>query len=163
MDQYPRTINNNYIRNNQFLSSLVVNPPYRVDSYTTSPRIAKLLTFPFGLRIDSFSLVSLIFKGVISMSIIMLVLSLCLIGVILPVQSQNNELFSAAKTLTNQKLILLARLQETINYNSLFFNADSLSMKDSGEVIHIRKNNHIYKQNKQPVLNKYPSIEISGF
>ncbi len=163
MNQYSRTISTNYTPKKQFLSSLVINTPYGVDSYTTSPRIAKLLTLPFGVKIDSHSLVRLVFKGIISISMLMLLLSICLIGVILPVQSQNGELFSAAKTLTNQKLILLARLQETTNYNSLFSNADSLSMKDTGEVIHIKKNNYTYRSNKQTAFNKYPSIEISGF
>ncbi len=163
MDQYSRTINSDYILKSQRLSSLVVNTPYNVDSYTSAPRIAKLLTLPFGFRIDSLSLMGLVFKGIISMSITMLLLSVCLVGVILPVQSQNNELFSAAKTLTNQKLILLAKLQETTNYNTLFSNANSLSMKDTDEIIHIKKNNYTYNTDKKIALNKYPSIEISGF
>ncbi len=163
MDQYSRTINNDYITKNQYLSSLVINTPYKVDSYTTSPRIAKLLNFPFGLRIDSYSLARLVFNSIISLSMLMLISSLCLIGVILPVQSQNNELLSTAKTLTNQKLFLLATLQENTNYNSLFLNANSLSMKDTNEVIHMRRTTSSYKPDKQVTFNKYPSIEISGF
>ena len=147
----------------QVLSSLVINPPYKVDSSTTSPRIAKLLTFPFGLRIDSYSLVKLVFKGIYSMSLLMLISSLCLIGVYLPVQNQNNQLFSAAKSLTNEKLVLLAKLNETTTYNKLFSNANSLSLKDTDEIIHIRKNQYSYKPNKTVVFKKYPSIEFSGF
>ena len=148
---------------NQKLSSLVINTPYKVDSFTTSPRIAKLLTFPFGLRIDSYSLIKLVFKGAYSISLLMLFSSLCLIGVYLPVQNQNNQLFSAAKSLTNQKLILLAKLNETTTYNKLFSNADSLSLKDSEEIIHIRKNQSVYKPNKSITFKRYPSIEFSGF
>ena len=163
MKSYSRTINNKYITRSQALSSLVINTPYKVDSYTTSPRIAKLLTFPFGVRIDSFSLIKLAFKGVYSMSLLMLISSLCLIGVYLPVQGQNNELFSAAKSLTNQKLALLAKLNETTTYNKLFSNANSLSLKDSEETIHLRKNQYTYKSNKSIAFKKYPSIEFSGF
>ena len=163
MKSYSRTINDQYLTRNQALSSLVINPPYKVDSYTTSPRIAKLLTFPFGVRIDSYSLIKLVFKGICSMSLLMLVSSLCLIGVYLPVQGQNDQLFSAAKSLTNQKLILLAKLNETTTYKKLFSNADSLSLKDSEETIHIRKNQYTYKPNKSTTLKKYPSIEFSGF
>lgn len=141
----------------------MINPPYKVDSYTTSPKIAKLLTFPFGIRIDSYSLTRLVFKGIISTSILMLISSLCLTGIYLPVQNQNNQLYSAAQTLTNQKLVLLAKVQETTNYNKLFSNANLLSLKDSEETIHLRKNNSIYSPNKQPKSNKYPSIEFSGF
>lgn len=148
---------------NQKLSSLVINTPYKVDSFTTSPRIAKLLTFPFGLRIDLYSLIKLVFKGAYSISLLMLFSSLCLIGVYLPVQNQNNQLFSAAKSLTNQKLVLLAKLNETTAYNKLFSNADSLSLKDSEEIIHIRKNQSAYKPNKSITFKKYPSIEFSGF
>ena len=151
------------MRRNQALSSLVINTPYKVDSYTTSPRIAKLLTFPFGLRIDSYSLVKLVFKGMLSMSLLMLVTSMCLVGVYLPVQNQNNELFSAAKSLTNEKLVLLANLNETTTYNKLFSNANSLSLKDTDQIIHIRKNQYSYKPNKTVVFKKYPSIEFSGF
>ena len=163
MESYSRTIHNDYMRRNRALSSLVINTPYKVDSYTTSPRIAKLLTFPFGLRIDSYSLVRLAFKGMLSMSLLMLVTSMCLVGVYLPVQNQNNELFSAAKSLTNEKLVLLANLNETTTYNKLFSNANSLSLKDSDEIIHIRKNQYAYKPNKTVVFKKYPSIEFSGF
>lgn len=163
MKPYSRTINNEYMIKNQKLSSLVINTPYKVDSFTTSPRIAKLLTFPFGLRIDSYSLIKLVFKGAYSISLLMLFSSLCLIGVYLPVQNQNNQLFSAAKSLTNQKLVLLAKLNETTTYNKLFSNADSLSLKDSEEIIHIRKNQSVYKPNKSITFKKYPSIEFSGF
>ena len=163
MKPYSRTINNEYMMKNQKLSSLVINTPYKVDSFTTSPRIAKLLTFPFGLRIDSYSLIKLVFKGAYSISLLMLFSSLCLIGVYLPVQNQNNQLFSAAKSLTNQKLILLAKLNETTTYNKLFSNADSLSLKDSEEIIHIRKNQSVYKPNKSITFKRYPSLEFSGF
>ncbi len=163
MKSYSRTINDQYLTRNQALSSLVINPPYKVDSYTTSPRIAKLLSFPFGLRIDSYSLVKLIFKGIFSMSLLMLISSLCLIGVYLPIQTQNNELFSAAKSLTNQKLVLLAKLNETTTYNKLFSSANSLSLKDTEEIIHIRKSQSSYKPNKPILFKKYPSIEFSGF
>ena len=158
-----KSYSSQYITRNQALSSLVINTPYKVDSYTTSPRIAKLLTFPFGVRIDSYSLIKLIFKGVYSMSLLMLISSLCLIGVYLPVQSHNNELFSAAKSLTNQKLVLLAKLNETTTYNKLFSNANALSLKDSEETIHLRKNQYTYKLNKSIAFKKYPSIEFSGF
>ena len=163
MESYSRTINNKYITRNQVLSSLVINPPYKVDSFTTSPRIAKLLTFPFGLRIDSYSLVRLVFKSMFSISLLMLISSMCLIGVYLPIQNQNNQLFSAATSLTNEKLVLLAKLNETTTYNKLFSNAASLSLKDTEEVIHIRKNQYSLKPNKSIVLKKYPSIEFSGF
>ena len=163
MKPYSRTINTEYLARNQALSSLVINTPYKIDSYTTSPRIAKLLTFPFGLRIDSYSLMKLAFKGVYSMSLLMLISSLCIIGVYLPVQNQNNQLFSAAKSLTNQKLVLLEKLNETTTYNKLFSNANSLSLKDTEEVIHIRKNQYAYKPNKSLTFKKYSSIEFSGF
>lgn len=163
MESYSRTINNEYLKRRQVLSSLVINPPYKVDSYTTSPKIAKLLTFPFGIRIDSYSLTRLVFKGIISTSILMLISSLCLTGIYLPVQNQNNQLYSAAQALTNQKLVLLAKVQETTNYNKLFSNANLLSLKDSEEIIHLRKNNSSYSPNKQPKSNKYPSVEFSGF
>ena len=163
MKPYSRTINNEYLTRNQSLSSLVINQPYKIDSYTTSPRISKLLTFPFGLRIDSYSLMKLAFKGVYSTSLLMLISSLCIISVYLPVQNQNNELFSAAKSLTNQKLVLLEKLNETTTYNKLFSNANSLSLKDTEEIIQIQKNQVTYNQNKSLAFKKYPSIEVSGF
>jgi len=93
----------------------------------------------------------------------MLISSLCIIGVYLPVQNQNSQLFSAAKSLTNQKLVLLAKLNETTTYNKLFSNAKSLSLKDTEEIIHIRKNQYSYRPNKSITFKKYPSIEFSGF
>ena len=163
MKPYSRTINSEHLTKNNILSSLVINPPYKIDSYTTSPRIAKLLTFPFGLRIDSYSLAKIVFKGIYSMSLLMLISSLCLIGVYLPIQNQNNQLFNAAKSLTNHKLVLIAKLNETTTYNKIFSNANSFSLKDSEEIIRIRKNQSNYKPNKSTVFKKYPSIEFSGF
>lgn len=163
MNPYSRTINSEFATRNQALSSLVINTPYKVDSYTTSPRIAKLLTFPFGLRIDSYSLMKMVFKGMLSSSVVMLIFSLCLIGVYLPVQNQNNQLYSATKSLTNQNLVLLSDLNETTTYNKLFSGADSLALKDTEEVIHIKKKQAEYKTNKSFTFKKYPTVEVSGF
>lgn len=162
MESYLNNSKKAYFTENPVLSSLVVNVPYSVDSYTTAPKISKLLTFPFGVRIDTLSLASIIFKLIISLSSFMLVASTCIIAICLPIQSQNFQLHSAIETLTNQKLGLIATLQESTDCNRLFANADTFSLKDSEEVLHINNTSAIKSANKLKIKN-YASLEFVGF
>ncbi len=66
-----KSFNEDYIQRRQVLSSLVLNVPYRVEGFDTAPKISKLLTFPFGIRIDSLLLYKYIFKFVSGMSVLM--------------------------------------------------------------------------------------------
>ena len=148
---------------NQVLSSLIDNPPYNIDYITTAPRVSKLLTFPFGLRIDSYSFFKLIFKSIYSMSLLMVITSVCIISISLPLQVKNIQLSSDAKSLANQKLGLVANLQETTNYNKLFSNAAVFSLKDTEENIVLIKNKHGNKSSRLTNFKNYPPIQFSGF
>ena len=114
MKKYPDLFNNQeYLYNNQILSSLVLNPPYKVDGYTTSPKISKTLTLPFGIRLSSALLLKLILRFTFSMSLFMAISCICLTCLYLPIEKHNNQLITSAKSLTNEKYYLLHTLQET--------------------------------------------------
>ena len=153
-------LNDNYSTR---LNSLVINTPYKFDSYTTAPKISKLLSFPFGVRVDVESLINLLLRGFFSSALLMLVSSIFLVGICLPIQGQNKELITSTKRLTNKKFELLFNLQEATNYNKLFLKAKSFSMKDSDEVLHIngKPNSEISKE--FIIYRKYPYMEFSGF
>lgn len=162
MKRYPI---NNFSSGNQILSSLVVNPPYKTDGFTTSPTIPKILDLPLGVRINSAVLVRSFLQLMISLTAFMLSASVCICCFYLPVENQNNQLTSEIRTLTNQNLGLLANLQETTSYNRLFSGADALSLVDSEETIYINANTtSTPKQIKRALsFKKYPSIQFAGF
>lgn len=147
------------------LSSLVINPPYKVDGYTSSPKVSKTLTLPFGIRLTSALLLKLALKFTFSMSLFMALSCICLTCLNLPIEKQNNLLISSAKSLTNEKYYLLQDLQETSSLSKLFSNAESSSLKDAEQVIYAKAavNSTNTKQNKLIAINKYPSIQFSGF
>ena len=146
------------------LSSLVLNPPYKIDGFTTSPKISKILNLPYGLRIDSSLLIKVFCQGVLSMALFMAVSSMLIFCFYLPIQKQNNELLKTVKSLTNEKYILLANLQEASSYTKLFPRAEMYSLKDTKEIIHVQNSaNNLAKDTTLIALNKYPSIQFSGF
>ena len=170
MPSYSNSINKDYISRSQVLSSLVINTPFPVDKLTTSPQITKIFTFPLGLRIDSATLVKAIFNFIFSMSIFMTIASLFTLSFYLPLQKQNFQLITSAKSLANQQFSLKANLQEVTSYNKLFSNAKNLSLKDSENIIRIPKNTLDNIKTNKPIsgnhlitINKYPSIQFSGF
>ena len=167
MKKYPNLFAQEVFSNNQVLSSLVINPPYKVDGFTTSPKISKLLNLPFGVRIDSSLLLKLVYQGVISMSLLMTAACILILSISLPIQKENNYLLSSAKSMTNEKYYLLANLQEVSSYNKLFSGAKQYSLKDTNQIIHIQNNNKTQdKFSETPrliALNKYPSFQFAGF
>ena len=157
---------------NVFLSSLVMNPPYKIDNFTTSPKISKLLTFPFGIKIDSYYLLQLCIQSFTSASLFMLLASVLLFTIYLPIQNQNNILLTNLKTLSNKKLVLLGNIQEASNYNKLFSYAERLDLKDAKGIITVKTSTYQGQgqgqgqgQNKNQTLafNKYPTIQFAGF
>lgn len=149
---------------NQILRSLVLNPPYRIDGFTTSPKISKVFSFPYGLRIDSHAFFRSIFQLVFMLSLFMSISCVFLLCFYLPIQNQNVELFNTAKNITNKKLALLVDIQEASSYSKLFSSATSLSLIDAKEIIHINKPTHNVKGFESPItFSKYPSIRFSGF
>ena len=165
MVQYNYKRDNEYpsLRSNQVLSSLVVNVPYGTDSFNTAPKISKVLSFPFGLRIDVQSLVWFSIKTTISMILLMIVTSVLVTSLSFPVQNQNFQLLSNAKSLSNQKLLLLAKLQEQTNYNKIFSLANQLSMHDTTDVVYLNREKLNLTANSGLSIKKYPSLQFAGF
>ena len=154
-----------YFQSNQVLSSLVLNTPFKVDAFTTAPRVPKILDFPFGLKIDSYILFKSTFYLVSSLALLMTFTCILITCFYLPIQNHNSQLFNSAKSLTNRNLTLLVKMQESSNYNTLFKNASNFTLKDSEETIHIN-NNTIIPENENTKLlsfNRHPVIQFSGF
>lgn len=154
-----------YLTKRQILSSLVLNPPYNVDGFTTAPKISKVLSLPFGLKIKSASIFSSIFRLIFSMSMLMITTCILILFFYLPLKVQNIELSNTAISLTNNKYTTLAKIQEESNYNRLFSNVSTFSLMDSDEIIHINNDSIIPSKEKIKLItfNKYPSIQFSGF
>ena len=68
MKSYSNLYKEEYLSKNQILSSLVLNTPYKVDGFTTAPKISKILAFPFGIKIDSYLLFKFVFNFISSMT-----------------------------------------------------------------------------------------------
>lgn len=148
----------------QYLSSLVINTPYSVDRLNTAPKISKIFAFPFGLRIESVILLKFIFNLIISFSIFMVLTCIFIICLYLPIQYNNNILFNNIKSLSNQKLINIASLQETSSLDKLFSCSSRFSLKDPDEIIHINNDiNCICNSTKNNSFNNYPSLQFAGF
>ena len=146
------------------LSSLVLNPPYKVDGFSTSPKIEKIINLPLGIRITSAALLRRAFRVIVSMSILMTVSSLLISSVYLPLESKNTELLKNIKQSTSQKLNLLATVNESSSFSTLFSNAERLSFEDTEEVININPSNTAENKASQLIsFNKYPQIEFAGF
>ena len=146
------------------LNSLVINPPYKFDSLTTSPKIAKFLSFPFGIRIDIYTLFKLTLKGFLATSVLMLITSIGIAGVCLPIKSQNYRLYKEAKSQTNKKLNLLVNFQEATNYKKIFATASSLPLSNNSTTLSIntkRQNNNLNKMLQ--AKKKYSYIQFAGF
>lgn len=166
MKNYPRIpANEEYFYKGQILSSLVLNPPYKVDGFTTSPKLARILSFPFGLKLDSTLLFQNIFKLISLLTICMTASCVLILCFSLPLQHQNSQLLQKTKTLTNNKLMHVVKIQEASSYNKLFSRANTLALKDAEEIIHINGTNVTFQNesNKLITFNKYPSIQFSGF
>lgn len=164
MTAYSNFTKEDFMVKNQVLSSLVLNAPYKVDAFTTSPRIAKIFSLPFGIRIDSGLLLNCFFKSIFHLVALMIIASFLISSLYLYIQKENNQLFQSAKILTNKKLIQLASIQEASSYNKLFLSADMLSLKDPQEIIYIKPDARVLKNSKKLiVLNEYPQVQFSGF
>ena len=147
------------------LSSLVINTPYKFDESTTSPRIGKVFSLPFGFRADALAIFKTSFQFVFSVSLFIAVSSFFLISLYFPLQPQNNLLLTSAKRLTNKKFSLQANLQETSSYTKLYTNAEGFSLKDSQEVIHVNNISPIVAEEKENLItfNKYPTLQFAAF
>ena len=156
-------ITNENLPINQILSSLVINPPYAIDGLTTSPKISKILSFPLGIKVDSGLLFKSTFFLVLNTLIFMALSCLLIICFYLPIQNQNAHLFNNAKSLANQKLINLTKIQEVTNYNNLFSNANLYSLTDPEEIIRINRTEQPQIIAQTKTFNKYPSIQFSGY
>lgn len=150
---------------NQAFSSLVLNPPYRIDSFSTSPKIAKILDFPFGIRLDIPTILRFIHKLTMSMALFMTISCISIFCFYLPLDKQNTKLFNEAKSLTSEKYSLLVNLHEASTYNKLYSNVDNYSLKDTKEIIHVESNveNPAKKETTLITFNKYPSVQFAGF
>lgn len=163
MRQHKFKSSKEYIQNSQYLTSLVLNPPYRIDDYTTSPRVSKILSFPFGIKISRVDFIKQFFQFIFSMSLFMLTACILIFCIYLPIEASNNSLITTAKNLTKEKYLLQGNLEESSTYNKLFTNADFLSLKDSENIIYLTTNNRIEKAGVKSFLNKYPLIQFAGF
>lgn len=157
MKSYHNSIRGEYLQNSQVLSSLVLNPPYKVDGFTTSPKI--------GLRLDAALLFRHAFNLMTSLTVFMAVSCLLILCISLPIQHQNNQLIQNAKTLTNNKLIHTVKIQEASSYSKLYTSAAAFSYKDAEEIIQIAQTANTNTTNTKKLIsfNKYPSIQFSGF
>ena len=157
--------NLDYIYKRQELSSLVLNLPYAIDGYTSAPKIGKVLSLPFGIRIEKQAVLRYVFSLLFSMTLIMTLSCLLVLSISIPVQFQNKQFTKSTQRLTNKRLINTAKVQEATSYNKLFLTAETLSLKDPEEVIHIQTNSkNINKIQKKPTnVIKYPSIQFAGF
>jgi len=147
------------------LSSLVINTPYKFDESTTSPRIGKVFSLPFGFRADALAIFKTSFQFVFSVSLFMAVSSIFIMSLYLPLQAQNNSMLKSAKSLTNKQFSLQANLQETSSYTKLYTNAEGFSLKDSEEVIHVNNLAPVNIEEKENLItfNKYPTLQFAGF
>ena len=153
------------VRPTPYLSSLVVNTPYEFDGFTSSPRIDRVLNTAIGVKSNSQVLSRIAFQIMISLSSAMIASTMILLALYLPLQAQNNLILKSAKSLTNKKLQLQATVQEASSYSLLFNSASTLSLMDSEEVIHLNSNSVKIEKQKNNLLtiNKYPSLQFTGF
>ena len=163
--QYSNLMSKELIPQAQVLSSLVINTPYKFDGNTTSPRISKVFSFPFGIRTDAISIFKGGFKLVSSMSLFMIISCVLVLSLYLPLQAQNNVMLSSAKTLTSKQISLQANLQEESSYTKLFTSLDNLELMDSKETVHVNntKGNTRVESRDLITFSKYPSLQFSGF
>lgn len=163
--QYSNLMSKELIPQAQVLSSFVINTPYKFDEHTTSPRVAKVFSFPFGVRTDAISIFKGSFKFISSMSLFMIVSCILVLSLYLPLQAQNNLMLNNAKTLTSKQISLQANLQEESSYTKLFTSLDKLELMDSEETVHVNniKNNTKIENRNLITFNKYPSLQFSGF
>lgn len=163
--RYSELLSKELVPQAQVLSSLVINTPYKFDEHTTSPRISKVFSFPFGIRTDAISLFKTSFRFVSSMSLFMIVSCVIGLSLYLPLQAQNNVMLSNAKTLTSKQIALQANLQEESSYTKLFTNLDKLELMDSEQTLHVNniENTTVVENNNLITFNKYPSLQFSGF
>lgn len=145
-----------YLQKRQMLKALVLNPPYKVDGFTTSPKVR--------LKADIYTICKSTFNIMLSLSIFMTITCFFVFSFYLPLQNQNTRLLNTAKSITNKKLSLLVNLQEVSNFSKLFSNTDSFSLVDPKEVIYVNSNPQYSRQSKSHVvINRYPSIQFAGF
>lgn len=162
--EYLNILKDEYISKKQLLSSLVLNPPYRDSYLDTSPKIAKVHSLPFGVRIDSNVLCRLIFSTLIMSSIFMTIVCLFTFCISLPIQAQNTQLINKARSVSNNKLNVIVKLQEVTSNSRLFTGASLFSMKEPEEVIRVELNMTLaQREQKFTRFNKYPSIQFAGF
>ena len=158
------SLRNEYISRNQVLNSLVLNTPSLVDSFTTSPKISKVLSFPFGIKISGEALTKLILKSVTSSVILMTIVSVICLCAYTPLETENSALLMDTKSLINKQYLLIARSQEAATYETLFKNASTLSLKDPEEVIHVKGSQNFSNSYKKNInFNKYPKLQFAGF
>ncbi len=162
---YNDLVKEDLIPRTQVLNSLVINTPYKFDGYTSAPKIAKVFTLPFGIRANTITILRAGFQFVFSASLFMVISSFLIMSLYLPLQNQNVLMLKNAKSLTNYQFSLEAKLQEASSYTKLFSNADNLSLVDSEQILRVNSNSNNLSEEKQNLItiNKYPSLQFSGF
>ncbi len=150
--------------NHQLLSSLVMNTPYTVDHLTTSPQITRFLTLPLGIKLESSNLLRPVFKLLSTLCVGMTMVCLFTVAINFPIQNLNNQLLGNIKSLSNQRLGLKVKLQETTNYKKLIANANALSLSDTENIAYLNIGQSKEVQpDKKIIPHKYPTIFFSGF
>lgn len=147
------------------LSSLVINTPYTLDNNTTAPKIAKLLSLPFGIRITSEVLRLGLFKFALHYVVLMFVGCIFLNFLYIPVNQKNIELLNSSKSLSNKQFNLLADEQEALSFNKLFENANSLPLVEPEKVFHAKDLKSLISSgiSKKEKSGNYPSVQFAGF
>lgn len=164
MKAYPNFSKEEYLSRSQVLSSLVLNLPYKVDGYTTSPKISKLIAFPFGIKVDSYFLYRNAFHIMFSLLLIMAISCVSVICIYVPLNHHNVQLFDTVRSQTNERFALLAELQEASSYSKLFSGARLLSFEDPKEIIRVNSGDQLLQKFKvYTTYNEYPSVRFVGF
>lgn len=153
-----------YKEKRQLLGSLVLNPPLTKDLFTTSPKIEKIFTFPYGVQIEASILSKFIYKFLLNVISFLAVATFAFTFIYIPIQKENQNLLVVSRSLSNKQYTLLATSQEVSTYKKLFEVANYYSLAEPKEIIKVRK--YVHKINKENNFKKshfYPKNQYSGF
>ncbi|MBI1857838.1 MAG: hypothetical protein HYR97_01795 [Candidatus Melainabacteria bacterium] len=153
------TNTNNEKFSKQILSSFVLNTPYQVDAFSSSPKLTK--TLPFDIKLDSVTIAKITFKFITCSVVIMTAFCVVFFSILTPIQTQNNKLLNTSKNITNQQLILNTKAEEASTYKKLFLASQANIFTEPKEIIVVNnhKNDLFAKNDKKQLIN----IQYSGF
>jgi hypothetical protein len=135
--QHLNTLKDEYILKRRLLSSLVLNPLYGDGRLDTSPKVTRIQSLPFGIKLDSVLLSKFVFSALIFLWVIMGIGCFVTFCISLPLQAQNIQLVNKAKSVANSQLGLTVKLQEVTSSKRLFTSANLFSMKEPEEIIRL--------------------------